>query len=100
MSVLLHIAYDVVYAEFVLNIMYVFLIRVKNVIGFLQAQTVKFTVRDVFFNKLDAFMALRFTATGASPAAERTRILPMTQHADKVRNEVNFLPLFTEHRRC
>jgi hypothetical protein len=33
------------------------------------------------FNELDAFTALRFTATRASPAAKRTRILRMTQHA-------------------
>jgi hypothetical protein len=33
------------------------------------------------FKALDEFTGLRFTATGASPAAKRTRILPMTQHA-------------------
>jgi hypothetical protein len=30
---------------------------------------------------MDAFTALRFTATGAPSAAKRTRILPMTQNA-------------------
>jgi hypothetical protein len=37
---------------------------------------------------------------GPPPAVERTRILPMTQHADNIWNEVKFLPLFTSHRRC
>jgi hypothetical protein len=36
------------------------------------------------FNELDAFMALHFTASRASPAAKRMQILPMTQHADKI----------------
>jgi hypothetical protein len=43
------------------------------------------------FNQLDAFTALRFTGTGALPAAERMRILPITLHADNI---------FTDHRRC
>jgi hypothetical protein len=38
-------------------------------------------------------MALHFTATSAMPAAECTRILPMTQHADNIWNEGEFLPL-------
>jgi hypothetical protein len=38
----------------------------------------------VFFNKLDALTALRFLATGAPPAAKRTRILPVTLHADNI----------------
>jgi hypothetical protein len=54
----------------------------------------------VFFNKLDRFTALWFTVTGTTPAAKRTRILPMTQHADNIWNEGEFLPLFTDHRRC
>jgi hypothetical protein len=33
------------------------------------------------FEAIDEFTALRLTATGASPAAMRTRFLPMTQHA-------------------
>jgi hypothetical protein len=41
----------------------------------------------VVFNKIDAFMALCITAAGAPPAAERTQILPMTQHADNIWNE-------------
>jgi hypothetical protein len=41
----------------------------------------------VVFNKLHAFTALRFTATGAPPAAKRTRILPLTPHADNIWNE-------------
>jgi hypothetical protein len=44
-------------------------------------------------------MALRF-ATGASLAAKRTGILPVTQHAGNIWNEGKFLPLFTDHRRC
>jgi hypothetical protein len=36
--------------------------------------------RDIF-KAIDEFTALRFIATGASPAAKRTRILSMTQHA-------------------
>jgi hypothetical protein len=52
------------------------------------------------FNQLDAFMALRFTGTAALLAAERMRILPMTQHADNIWNEGKFLPLFTDYRRC
>jgi hypothetical protein len=32
------------------------------------------------FNFVDWFTALRFTATDASPAARRIRILPMNQH--------------------
>jgi hypothetical protein len=44
----------------------------------------------VVFNELDAFTAPRFTATGPPPAAERTRILPMTQHADNIWNEGKF----------
>jgi hypothetical protein len=35
----------------------------------------------VFFSKLDAFTALRFTGTGTPSAAGCTRVLPMTQHA-------------------
>jgi hypothetical protein len=54
----------------------------------------------VFSNTLDAFMALCFTTTGAPPAAKRTRILQITQHADNIWNEGKFLPLFTDHRRC
>jgi hypothetical protein len=46
------------------------------------------------------FTALRFTATAASPAAKRTRILSVTQHADNIWNEGKCLPLFTDHRRC
>jgi hypothetical protein len=46
------------------------------------------------------FTALPFTAIGASPAAKRTRILPMTQYADNIWNEGKFLPSFTKHRRC
>jgi hypothetical protein len=42
------------------------------------------------FNELDSFTAPRFTATGAPPAAERTQILPMTQHADNIWNEGKF----------
>jgi hypothetical protein len=42
------------------------------------------------FNELDAFTAPRFTATGEPPAAERTRILPKTQHADNILNEGKF----------
>jgi hypothetical protein len=45
-----------------------------------------FLYREVF-NQLDAFTALRFTGTGALLAAERMRILPMTQHADNIWNE-------------
>jgi hypothetical protein len=45
------------------------------------------------FNELDAFTAPRFTATGPPPAAERTRILPVTQHAVNIWNEGKFLPL-------
>jgi hypothetical protein len=41
----------------------------------------------VFFNELGAFTALRFTETGEPTAAERTRILPMIQHADNIWNE-------------
>jgi hypothetical protein len=52
------------------------------------------------FNKIDAFIALRFMSTGLPLAGERMRILPMTQHADNIRNEGKFLPLFTDHRRC
>jgi hypothetical protein len=52
----------------------------------------------VFFIELDAFTAVRFTAIGAPPAAKRTRILPMIQHADNIWNEEKFLPLFTNHR--
>jgi hypothetical protein len=33
------------------------------------------------FKAVDVFTALRFTASGASPAAKRSRILSMTQHA-------------------
>jgi hypothetical protein len=46
------------------------------------------------FNEVHAFTALRLTTTGASPAAKRTRILSMTQHADNIWNEGKFLPLF------
>jgi hypothetical protein len=52
------------------------------------------------FNEVHVFMALRFIATRASPAAKCTRILSMTQHANNIRNEGKFLPLFTDHRRC
>jgi hypothetical protein len=52
------------------------------------------------FIKLDAFTAVRFTATGAPPAVKRTRILPMTEHADNIWNEGKLLPLFTDLRRC
>jgi hypothetical protein len=52
------------------------------------------------FNEVYTFMALRFTITGALPAAKCTRILSMTQHADNIWNEGKFLPLFTDHRRC
>jgi hypothetical protein len=52
------------------------------------------------FNELDVFIALRFTATGALPAAKGTLILLMTQHADNIWNEGKFLLLFTNHRRC
>jgi hypothetical protein len=38
------------------------------------------------FNELYAFTAPRFTATDAPPAAECTRILPMTQHAGNIWN--------------
>jgi hypothetical protein len=34
-----------------------------------------------YFNELDAFAALCFTATEASPAAKRTRFLSVSQHA-------------------
>jgi hypothetical protein len=54
----------------------------------------------VFFNKHDEFTALRFTVTGATSLAKRTRILPMIQDADKILNEGKFLPFFTDHRRC
>jgi hypothetical protein len=54
----------------------------------------------VFFNKLTHSPALRFAATGAPPAAKRTRILPMIQHTDNIWNEGKFLLLFTCHRRC
>jgi hypothetical protein len=50
-------------------------------------------------NKLDAFTALRFRGTGVPLAAERMRILPMTQHADNIWNEGKFLALFTDHKR-
>jgi hypothetical protein len=33
------------------------------------------------FNELDAFRALRFTATSTPPAVKRTRIVLMTQYA-------------------
>jgi hypothetical protein len=46
----------------------------------------------MFFNKIDAFTTLRITATGAQPAAKRTRILPMNLHADNIWNEGKFLP--------
>jgi hypothetical protein len=52
----------------------------------------------VLFNKLEAFTALRFTATGALPAAKRMRLLPTTQHADDIWNEGKSLPLSTDHR--
>jgi hypothetical protein len=42
------------------------------------------------FNKLDALTAVRFMGTGAPLAAERMRILPMTQLADKIWNERKF----------
>jgi hypothetical protein len=37
-------------------------------------------IQRVFFNFVDRFMALRFTATGASLAARRLRILLTNQH--------------------
>jgi hypothetical protein len=40
------------------------------------------------FNQLDAFTSLRFTGTGALLAAERVRILPMTQHADNLCSQI------------
>jgi hypothetical protein len=52
----------------------------------------------MFYSKFDAFTALRFTRTGAPLAAERMRILLMTQHADNIWNGKKFLPLFTDHR--
>jgi hypothetical protein len=52
------------------------------------------------FNQLDAITTLRFTGTEALLAAERMRILPLTQHANNIWNEGKFLPLFTDHRRC
>jgi hypothetical protein len=58
------------------------------------------TIYRVVFNELDAFTAPRFTATCPPPAAERMRILPVTQHADNIWNEGKFLPLFRNHRRC
>jgi hypothetical protein len=60
----------------------------------------KWYIYRVVSNELDAFTDPRFTATGEPPAAERTRILPMTQQADNICNEGKFLPLFTDHRRC
>jgi hypothetical protein len=36
------------------------------------------------FNTLDAFTALRFTATGAPPVAKHMRIVLMNQHADNI----------------
>jgi hypothetical protein len=54
----------------------------------------------VAFNELDALTAPSFTATGPPPAAERTRILPMTQNADNIWNKGMFFPLFINHRRC
>jgi hypothetical protein len=54
----------------------------------------------VFLSKLDVFTALCFTGTVEPLAAERMRILPMTQHADNIWNKGKFLPLFTDHRRC
>jgi hypothetical protein len=47
----------------------------------------QFLKHRAFLNKIYAFTALRFTATGAPPAAKRTRILPLTQHADNFWNE-------------
>jgi hypothetical protein len=52
----------------------------------------------MFFNELDTFTVLRFTESCAQSAAKRTRILPMTQHADNIWNEGKFLFLFTDHR--
>jgi hypothetical protein len=52
---------------------------------------------ECFFNKLDAFTALRFTVTGAPPAGKFTRNLLTTQHAGNI---WTFLPLFTDHRWC
>jgi hypothetical protein len=51
-------------------------------------------VQDVS-NKLDAFMTLRFTATGEPSAAKLTPIFPMTQYADNIWSEGKILPLFT-----
>jgi hypothetical protein len=62
--------------------------------------TVTSLIYRVLSNQLYAFTALRFTDTGALLAADRMRILPMTQHADNIWNEGKFLPLFTDHRRC
>jgi hypothetical protein len=41
----------------------------------------------MFFNKIDAFTALLFTGIGAPLAAERMRILLMTQHASNIHLE-------------
>jgi hypothetical protein len=44
------------------------------------ATNVASTYREIF-KAIDVFMVLRFTVTEALPAAKRTRILSMTQHA-------------------
>jgi hypothetical protein len=41
----------------------------------------------VFFNKIDTFTALRFTATCAPPTAKHMQILPVIQHANNIWNE-------------
>jgi hypothetical protein len=56
-------------------------------------------VQGVFFDKLDAFTTLCFTAISAPLATKRMRIWPMTQHADNISNEEKFLPLFAENRK-
>jgi hypothetical protein len=48
--------------------------------GIEQGETRHEKYRDIF-RAIDEFTALRFTVTGAPPAARRIRILPMTQHA-------------------
>jgi hypothetical protein len=41
----------------------------------------QWTNTGTLFKAIDEFAALRFTATGALPAAKSKRILPMTHHA-------------------
>jgi hypothetical protein len=77
------------------------LIPVLFIISIISYRTIHiFVICGVVFNDLDAFTAPRFTVTGPPPAAEHTRNLPMTQHADNIWNEGKFLPLFTDHRIC